>query len=160
MLLLGGVYVAMARLVGRLGSYVNGKSGGAETVRYIIVGALTTLINYALFELLYSIFKIDVTVSNVISITVAILFAYVSNKLIVFRRRSGSPTALLIEFVKFIGSRLITMALELGIMLLFHNVLGINAHFCKAAALVLVIVANYFLSRLIVFNSNSEDDNA
>ena len=146
----------MAGLVERIVEYIRGKSGGAETVRYIIVGALTTLINYALFELLYSVLHIDVTICNVIAISVSILFAYIANKLIVFRRHSASLTLLAVEFFSFIGSRLITMALEVGIVLLFHNILNYNARLCKVAALVLVIITNYFLSRLLVFRSSDD----
>jgi putative flippase GtrA len=146
----------MAGLVGRIIEYVRGKSGGAETVRYIIAGALTTLVNFALFELLHSVLHISVTISNVTAISVSILFAYIVNKLMVFRRHSASLLSLVFEFFRFVGSRLFTMALEVGIVLLFHNVLNYNARLCKVAALVLVIIANYFLSRLLVFQSSDD----
>ena len=140
----------VARVRKLIERFVGGGLGG-ETVRYVIVGALTTLVNFGLFELMHVIIGIDVTVSNVTSISVSILFAYVANKLVVFKRRSGSAPALAFEFFKFVGSRLFTMALEVGAVALFYGVLGFDARFGKIAAQAIVIVANYAISKVIVF---------
>jgi len=147
----------MLKLARRIIEYVFGEGAAAETIRYVFVGGLTTLVNYGLFELLYSIIGIDVTVSNVTSIVVAILFAYIANKQIVFRRHSGSMRELTLEFFKFIASRLFTMALEIGGLYLFHNILGYDAHLCKVAAQVLVIISNYVIVKLIVFRSEDRE---
>jgi putative flippase GtrA len=141
----------VASAVRKLFEYVFGKGLGGEAIRYVAVGAATTLVNYGLFELMWGVLGIGVTASNVTSISVSVLFAYVANKLIVFRRRCPSVGALAIEFSKFIGSRLFTMALEVGAVLLFFNVLGFNVRLVKIAAQVLVIIMNYAISKLIVF---------
>ena len=131
--------------------YVFGKGIGGETVRYIIIGAMTTLINLALFTVLYELIGIDVTVSNVTSISVSLMFAYITNKLVVFRRRSASRGDLILEFFKFVGGRLSTIFLEIGSLLLFFNLLGYDALLIKVAVQVIVIVANYIISKAIVF---------
>ena len=143
----------MAGLFRKIIKYIFRKEFSAETARYIIIGVLTTLINVGLFRLLWNIIGIDVTVSNVTSISVSILFAYVANKLFVFRHRSNSRNELILEFVKFVGSRLFTMALEIGSMLVFFNILGYNAWFVKLAVQIAVIVINYIISKMIVFRS-------
>ena len=141
----------MTRLIQRVIKYVFGKDLGSETIRYIVVGALTTFVNFGFFELLYEVIGINVTVSNVTSISISIIFAYVANKLVVFRRRSDSFAALSLEFCKFVGSRLFTMALEVGAVELFYSVLGQDARLGKIASQILVIIANYLISKLIVF---------
>ena len=137
--------------------YVFRKELSAETARYIIIGVLTTLINVGLFRLLLSIINIDtnidVTVSNVTSISVSVLFAYIANKLFVFRHRSNSRYELIVEFAKFVGSRLFTMAIEIGSLLVFFNILGYDAWFVKLAVQVVVIAINYIISKMIVFRS-------
>ena len=142
----------------RIIEYVHSKGIGAESIRYIIVGVLTTVVNYALFELMQGVLGIDVTVSNVASISVSILFAYITNKIIVFRRHSDTLGALTFEFLKFVGSRLFTMALEVGIVYLFHNVLGYSARLFKLVALVFVIIVNYILSKVIVFREEKNKE--
>ena len=139
----------------RIIDYFRGKGVGAETIRYIIVGVLTTLLSYGIFELMWGHLGIDETVSNVTSIAVAIVFAYIMNKLVVFRRHSDSMTALAIEFGKFVGSRLLTMGIEVGGVALFHSILGYNARLSKIGSQVVVIVTNYVLSKLIVFRGDS-----
>ena len=122
-----------------------------EEVRYIIAGGLTTLVNFVVFALMNEIMRIDVTVSNVTSISVSILFAYVVNKHFVFKRRCNSGTELVMEFIKFVGSRLFTMAVEIGAVWLFVEVLVLNALLGKAVSQVIVIILNYIISKLIVF---------
>ena len=146
----------MTKLVQRIIEYVFGKKLGAETIRYIIVGALTTFVNFGMFELLYGLVGINVTASNVTSISTSIIFAYVANKLVVFRRRSGSFSEVAVEFCKFVGSRLFTMALEVGAVELFYTVLGQDARLGKIASQILVIIANYLISKLIVFRKESQ----
>ena len=122
-----------------------------EGGRYIIVGGLTTLVNFGVFAVMHRILKIDVTVSNVTSISVSILFAYAANKLVVFKRHCSSQVELAFEFIKFVGSRLFTMAIEIGAVWLFVDVLVLNALIGKAVSQVLVIILNYIISKLIVF---------
>jgi len=145
------------RFIRRIIGYIQGKGIGAESIRYIIVGVLTTLINIGLYGLMLEIMNIDVTISNVTSIIVAIIFAYLANKLVVFRRHSDSLKALALEFCKFVGSRLITMALEVGFVYMFHNILGYSEWIGKYVAMILVILINYILSKVIVFNNTGKN---
>jgi len=138
--------------------YVLGKKVGAETIRYVIVGGLTTLLNLGLYNLMYTVMGIDVTVSNVTSVAVAILFAYVANKHVVFKRHSGSLNELVLEFFKFVASRgLTSLTFEVGGVFLFHNIMGFDAVLCKIAAQVVVIIMNYVISKLVVFRSSDEE---
>lgn len=138
-------------MVRKVIDFIKGKGLGGEAIRYVIVGVMTTLVNFCLFALMTKVLKIDVTVSNVTSISVSIIFAYITNKLIVFRRRSSSAAGLAFEFVKFAGSRLFTMALEIGAVLLSVSVLGLDELIGKAASQILVIILNYIISKIIVF---------
>ena len=147
----------MIDLARRIIKYVFGKDPGGEAIRYIIVGGLTTLVNFGLFTLMYEVAGIDANISNIISISVSILFAYVTNKLFVFKQRTDTFNALAIEFFKFTGSRLFTMALEIGIVALFNDILHWNATLGKAISQVFVIIANYFISKLIVFRKSNKN---
>ena len=125
---------------------------GGETVRYLIAGTMTTLVNYLLFTLMTEVMGIADTVSEVTAVSISILFAYVVNKFFVFRRRCETMGELFFEFVKFISSRLLTMALEVGAFLLFVNVFGQSGQIGKIGSQALAIIANYPLSKLIVFH--------
>ncbi|MBR5452385.1 MAG: GtrA family protein [Clostridia bacterium] len=122
-----------------------------EAIRYIIIGICTTLVNYLCFAILADLIKLDVTVSNVTSVIISILFAYVTNKLFVFRSHCENLKQLIFEFVKFVGARGITMVVEIGGLYLLHNLLFMDKHIAKISVQVIVIVGNYFISKLIVF---------
>lgn len=127
------------------------KSARGESIRYLFIGGCTTLVNFVIFALMTKLLNIEITVSNVTSIAASILFAYAANKLFVFRSCCSSILALLFEFVKFVGSRLFTMAVEVGGVFLFVNVIGQDSLIGKTETMVVVIAGNYFISKFIVF---------
>ena len=122
-----------------------------EKMRYLIVGGLTTLVNLVSFHFLVSIIHWDVTISNIISVALAILFAFFANKFVVFQSKESDIKTLFSELVKFIGGRLITMVVEVGGVYLLYNIMGIPAMPSKLATQVIVVVLNYFISKYFVF---------
>lgn len=132
------------------------KSPRGESVRYIIIGGCTTFVDYAIYFLMDTVLQIDITVSNITSTALAIIFAYVTNKLYVFASRTTTRQELYTEFMKFIGSRLATMLLEIGGVFLFVNILGQDSNLGKAETIVIVVIANYFLSKFLVFRKNKQ----
>ena len=132
-----------------------------EAIRYIIIGVCTTLVNFLVFTLLNYLFgfgemekEVAVTVSNVISVVTSILFAYVANKLIVFRSHCASFSLLLLEFIKFVGARAVTLLVEVGGVFVMFNLMNINETVAKLITQVIVIIGNYFISKLLVFKKN------
>ena len=47
----------------------------SEAFRYIVVGGFTTLVNLIVFTLMNKLLLIDVTISNITSVIVSIIFA-------------------------------------------------------------------------------------
>jgi putative flippase GtrA len=122
-----------------------------EGMRYLIIGGCTTLVNLVVYAFLCRVIHLNVNVSNIISIIVAIIFAYITNKLIVFRSHCSSFGELAAECVRFVGARLATMAIEVGGVFLIYNVMHQDEMIAKLATQVLVVIGNYFISRFIVF---------
>ena len=127
-----------------------------EAVRYIIIGVCTTAVNYICFTLMTAVLGWEVNLSNVIAIILSILFAYVTNKLFVFRSHCDSLGGLILEFVKFVGARGITLAVEIGGVFVMYNLLGIHEQIAKLSLQVIVIIGNYFISKLLVFTGKEE----
>ena len=123
----------------------------SEGMRYLLIGGCTTLVNLITYAVLCKVVKLNVNVSNIISVSVSILFAYVTNKLIVFRSHCGSVGELAAECGRFIGARLATMVIEVGGVFLLYEILHQDEMISKLATQVLVVIGNYFISRFIVF---------
>lgn len=124
-----------------------------ETVKYIIAGGCTTLFNLVVFTLLCRV--VEVNLSNFLSVVLSILFAYVINKLYVFRSRCHSGKELLLEFAKFVGARLLTMVIEVGGVFVLYSLLHIHELVSKVATQVIVLIANYIISKLLVFKNRT-----
>lgn len=135
----------------------------SEGVRYVFIGGCTTAVNfvvYAFFCYLTPLGKSDIgiTVSNVISVSAAILFAYVANKVIVFRSKTETAKELIIEMSKFIGARLSTMLIEVGGVWLTVTVLGQNEMLGKIETQFLVLAGNYLISKFFVFTAKEKKE--
>ncbi len=131
-----------------------------EVILYLIFGVLTTLVNLIVFTVLSRWFGKDRWyVSNLPAISLAILFAFVTNRLIVFQS-SGPWFA---EMIRFIGSRIfVSLAFEYGFMYLLYNVLKLKSGFkigrfelsyAKLLVQVLVVLGNYAFSKLFIFQA-------
>lgn len=128
----------------------------AETARYIIVGGCTTLVNLLAYTFCNELLSLEVNLSNVISVIAAILFAYVTNKLFVFRSRCQNNGALLLEFVKFVGARLLTMGIEVGGVFVLYSLIGQNEYLAKIETQIIVLISNYLISKFLVFTDKKE----
>ena len=122
-----------------------------EVVLYIFFGVLTTVVNIGAFAIITSCFKLEENISNAIAIILAVLFAYFTNKDLVFNSKAESFTEKILEFFKFMLGRAFTMFVELiGFYLLF-NILGIQKLISKTLITVIVIILNFFISKFFAF---------
>ena len=86
-----------------------------------------------------------------LSWVLTVIFAYWTNRTFVFKSKNVSRGSLLKEFASFIGARIATEFLEVGFMYLAVDIFGMNSYIAKLIGQVLVIVSNYFLSKLWIF---------
>ncbi len=121
-----------------------------EIIMYLIFGVLTTLVDYVSYAILLQI-GVSYITSNAIAITISILFAYVTNKLWVFESQAKELKANFIEFNKFIGTRLFSMAVSMFGLILLVEICRVDEYIAKALLAVLVVVLNYVLSKLYTF---------
>ena len=130
----------------------------SEGFIYLVVGGITTLVNLVVYAVLYNLLKIDVTISNIISVTISILFAYVANKIVVFKSKTHNVKETIIEMAKFCGARISTMIIEVGGVFFMYNILKIHKKKKKIATQIIVIIVNYFISKFFVFKGNKSNN--
>ena len=123
-------------------------------VRYVVIGACTTVISVGLVALLTKVFHWDDNVSNVVSILAAVIFAYAANKIFVFRSHTPTAGAFLAEAAKFFGGRAVTMLIEVFGVAFFDSILGQDVVVAKVETQIIVLVGNYLISRFIVFRKS------
>jgi putative flippase GtrA len=134
-----------------------------EMVVYVIFGALTTLVNWAVYFAMTSALGPDaypdgsaqraliLNSANITAWVLSVLFAFITNKRYVFRSEEKKLGAVR-EFFLFLSARVMSYLL---FDLLLYNIsvfaLGIDHAVVKLLMNVLVVIFNYFASRFVVF---------
>lgn len=128
-----------------------------EIILYLIFGVLTTIVSLGskyilLFVLLDAKDPIQLQVSIVISWMIAVVFAYVTNRIYVFNSTNKNKIK---EFISFIIARISTLLLEMLIMWFFVTLLKLNSDLYVVIftliSQVVVVIANYIFSKLFIF---------
>jgi len=121
-----------------------------ETVSYLIFGVLTTAVDWLVYPVMRW-FDHSVAVSTAIAWAVAVLFAFVTNKLFVFRSFTLRPDKLGKEFVSFVSCRALTGLFTVLAMVFIADVMGWNEWLGKVAVSAISLVLNYIFSKLFIF---------
>jgi len=128
-----------------------------EGMRYLIFGALTTIVNILTYALFASIIlkglpskEVIVNVSEIIAFIVALIFAYVTNKIYVFKSKVKTFKELIREMTSFTSCRIVTEIVSI-LMMNLAIWLNINDILMKVIANIVVIVLNFIFSKLIIF---------
>ena len=128
-----------------------------EIWNYLIVGVLTTVVSLAIkWGLLFTILDakngFQVQVAVVASWIGAVIFAYITNRIFVFKSKSKNY---LKEISSFVLGRVATLLMEMFIMWFFVTLLKLNSDtwvlVFTLVCQVLVTIFNYILSKLFVF---------
>ncbi|MBR1810281.1 MAG: GtrA family protein [Clostridia bacterium] len=149
-----------------------------EMVMYILFGVLTSATNLMIFYIckflldpntvLFSVGAAEVKWSwaaQAIAWLGAVLFAFVTNKLLVFESRDRTAKVVLKEFSTFIGGRILSFLIfEEGMFILLDNYVIPDKYLLnKIIIAVFVVIFNYIVGKFVSFrkkapeNENSEE---
>lgn len=119
-----------------------------EMTNYLIFGGLTTAVNWIIFQIFNALFHLNWSIANVIAWVGAVVFAYFTNRKYVF----GSENKhILKEFFIFVQFRIVSLLLEMLIMYVLIEIIDLKAFLAKVIAAIVVVIANYIFSKLIIF---------
>ena len=121
-------------------------------IMYGIVGCMATAINIGVYLLCYKLLCITNVISNSFAWIISVLFAFITNKLFVFESKDMSRFVFLNELLKFVLARLSTGLIDILIMFITVDVMGLNAAVWKVVSNIIVIIGNYILSKFLVFS--------
>lgn len=128
---------------------------GNSVVRYVFFGGCTTGVNLISFYILRKL-QVELNTANVISIILAILFAYVVNSRFVFQDHCETIVQHLATFGRFVSARLATMVIEVGGVWLLVARMGLQDMVGKFIIQLIVLVLNYIFSKFLVFTSGKK----
>ena len=121
-------------------------------IKYLIFGVLTTIISIGSFWLLLKT-NLNENVCNFLSIVIGIVSAYVLNRNYVFESKE---TNIAKEFSKFVMARVASSLFDMITFFIFATCLSLNEMVVKIVISFVVIILNYILSKVLVFNKKEE----
>ena len=124
-----------------------------ELILYGIFGVGSTVINIAVFHLCGH-GGLPLVPSNIIAWFFAFLFAFVTNKAVVFQSRTWTGKAAFREFSSFLAVRLFTLVLDTVLLCILVEWLGAGRLFSKIVVNIVVIAVNYIVSKFIILHKN------
>ncbi len=122
-----------------------------KIIRYIFIGGLTTLISFGSSWIMVYPLLMNANLANTISVILAVLFAYITYKIYVFKSKCGSLKELLTEGLRFFSSRVVTMFIEIGGVFVLNTIIHKEVMLSKALMNVIVLILNYVLSQFLIF---------
>lgn len=129
-------------------------------ILYLFFGVVTTIINIVSYALLARVLKIDYVISNIVAWLLAVIVAFITNKLYVFKDGADTKKGKFIEICKFFLLRVVTLLIDMLIMYVGISALHLDDILMKCIANVVVIITNYLFSKYLIFvkNKNGEID--
>lgn len=125
-----------------------------EVINYLIVGGMTTLVSIVIYALCTKCFHINYMVSNVISWIASVLFAYVFNRIFVFKSKNDN---IFVEIYQFFKYRIFSFLIEIFLMYVFVELINIDDMISKVIVQLIVVALNYIFSKLFVFKKKSNN---
>lgn len=125
----------------------NKKKDIFELFSYVVVGGLTTLVNFVVYFFCTHI-QIHYLIANVIAWIFAVLFAYVANRKYVFKSEANDKKE---EFIQFVGLRAITLLVESALLFVCIQLLAMNENIAKILVSVVTVIGNYVFCKFMIF---------
>ena len=128
-----------------------GKYITKEIIVYIIIGGVTTAVNFAVYIILTRLFTVSEVISNTIAWLASVIFAFYANNYIVFKENDEKNFK---KFLKFFLLRINSGIFEFIVFFLNTKVFKINDIIIKIIISIVVIVLNYIFSKKFIFVLN------
>lgn len=136
-----------------------------ETELYLVFGVLTTVVNFGTYLVFDWLLGQDYyLISNILSFVFATMFAFVTNKKIVFQSEIWKWELVIKEAVSFVSARIGTFVVveEIGLWIAVHflKINMIHVFYLDGILLAKILLAfvavlvNYILSKFFIFKKN------
>ena len=127
---------------------------------YLVFGGLTTLVSIVTKLLIFVLVpgepKWESTAGVVFSWICAVTFAFFTNKKYVFKNETTTAKEFWKVFTSFFGARFATLVMEEAIFLICCDWLGVNKTIITFLSQVIILIANYVLSKVFVFKEKDK----
>ncbi|GIC69719.1 GtrA family protein [Fructobacillus tropaeoli] len=127
-----------------------------ESILYLFFGGATFVVSVVTYSIFSAYLHWTYTVSYVLSWFLAVLFAYLTNRIWVFQSKVTDAKGLFREIWQFYLARIVTGIIGWFILAFGVQVLHQNDLLWNGIQNIFVIISNYVLSKLYIFKKIEE----
>ncbi len=126
-----------------------------EVIRYLVVGILTTVFSFLIYYLCSRVVKLDYKISIILSWFMTVIFAFFSNKIIVFKSNTNYIKDFFAEIINFFKYRILSLLIDFFLMLILVELINIYDVIAKIVVQIVIVIINYIFSKFFVFNTKA-----
>ena len=127
-----------------------------EGIDYLFWGGIAFFLSMILFYLFANVMSIYEQIANILTWVICVIFTYLTNRTFVFASKVKGLKNIFNEFKNFVTARLLTLFMENAILFVMIDLMTINNMISKLVGQFVVIVSNYFLSKLWIFKNKEK----
>lgn len=124
-----------------------------ELLNYVVVGGLTTLVNFVVYFFCTHI-QLHYLIANVIAWIFAVLFAYIANRKYVFKSEGNDQKA---EFLQFVSLRAVTLVVESLLLFVCIQLAAMNENIAKIFVSIVTVIGNYVFCKFMIFKAKTQE---
>lgn len=120
-----------------------------QFIKFIIVGAVSTLVNYSVFYVLLSHYYVNYLLASASGFIAGVVFGYFLNKLWTFNAKGSSNSTILKYFFVYI----LSLILSLVFLNISVEILGVNVKIANILAIGITTCTNFIGIKRWVFKA-------
>ncbi|VBB09409.1 Hypothetical protein LUCI_4699 [Lucifera butyrica] len=129
-----------------------------QTRSYIFFGILTTIVNFISYIFFTKIIHFDYKIAASFAWLIAVIFAFITNKLFVFDSRETRGALLVKELFSFLFFRGLSYFVDLLSIIILVAWLHVFDAFAKIISSGIVAILNYFASKYVIFRLKNKTE--
>ena len=122
-----------------------------DVILYLFFGGCTTLVNIVVYWVCSHVLNTGVMPATIAAWVLAVFFAYVTNRRLVFHSTASGREEVFKEIASFFSCRVGTGVVDWLMMFVLVSCLHLPDMPVKILANIIVIVLNYVLSKFVIF---------
>lgn len=126
----------------------------SEIISYIFFGGLTTVVSFATYYMGTKYLGMHYLAATAFSWLAAVLFAYITNRIWVFKSKRKGFIGIAGELLMFTAGRAVSGLIEVLLMFVLVDLLSVMDLGAKIICNIIIVILNYIFSKLIIFRQS------
>ncbi len=127
-----------------------------ELIRFVVVGTIMTLVNFALLAFFKEIIGMNYLIANVVSYTISVVLSYFVNVVFTFKQKITQVKSEINKLIKYCLMKLIFLGLDSICLYIMVDKLKVNLYISKLLLTIIFTLGSYGIGRIIVMGKRNE----